>query len=775
MFERPFDLILRWKYLVLLATLICVAVLASGMRLLEFTTDYRVFFSKQNPQLTAFETLQDTYTKNDNVLFVLAPQDGKVFSRDTLVAVEWLTKQSWQIPYSIRVDSITNFQNTYAEGDDLVVEDLVENAQTLSDAQLERVRGIALAEPLLLHRLISPQGQVTGVNVTIHLPGKGNGEVTEVARFAEGLAERLRAAHPAIDLYLTGMTIMNDAFPRAAQHDMQTLVPIMLLVVLVSVALLLRSAAAMLATGLLIALMFAATMGTTGWLGIKLSPPTTAAPTIMLTLAVADCVHILVIYLRGLRHGLAKYEAMMESLRINMQPVFLTSLTTAVGFMSLNFSDAPPFRNLGNIVAMGVGYAWLFSITLLPALMMILPARAGHADTFGSRVMERLADFVVAQRGRLLWVLSILILVLLAQIPRNALNDTFVEYFDKTVPFRAATDFATTHLTGIYTIEYSLSAGEPGGISNPEFLAHVEAFAQWYRQQPEILHVNSFTDIMMRLNKNLHGDDPAWYRIPEQRDLAAQYLLLYEFSLPFGLDLNNQINVKKSATRFTVTVKSVSTNALLGLEQRARDWLQDNAPEGMQVEGASPAIMFAHIGARNIRAMLTGTTVALVLISLILVVALRSLRIGLLSMVPNLAPIGMAFGLWGMLVGQVGLALSVVSGMTMGVVVDDTVHFLSKFLRARRERGMDAPGAVHYAFSTVGTALWVTSVVLILGFLVLTLSSFKLNADMGVLTAITLALALAADFLFLPPLLIKYGVSRHEKPVPADHSEPAAP
>jgi hypothetical protein len=269
-----------------------------------------------------------------------------------------------------------------------------------------------------------------------------------------------------------------------------------------------------------------------------------------------------------------------------------------------------------------------------------------------------------------------------------------------------------------------------------------------------VLHVNSLTDIMKRLNKNLHGDDPAWYRLPDQRDMAAQYLLLYEMSLPYGLDLNNQIDVGKSATRLVVTVANISSNEMLALEDTAQDWLKRNAPY-MRSDGASPAVMFAHIGQRNIRSMLTGTTVALVLISLVLVIALRSLKIGLVSLIPNLAPAAMAFGLWGVLVGEVGLALSVVTGMTLGIVVDDTVHFLSKYLRARREQHLDSPDAVRYAFSTVGMALGVTSVVLIFGFLVLTLSPFRMNADMGLLTAVTIAFALAADFLFLPPLLMK--------------------
>jgi len=172
--------VIRWRWWLILLCIAATVAAGSGARFLEFTTDYRVFFSKENPQLQAFEELQDVYNKNDNVLFVIAPKDGKVFTRDTLATVEWLTEAAWQLPYSSRVDSITNFQYTYAEGDDLVVSNLIENADTLSNQQLTRVKEIALAEPLLINRLISPRTHVTGVNATILLPGKGLHEVPEV-------------------------------------------------------------------------------------------------------------------------------------------------------------------------------------------------------------------------------------------------------------------------------------------------------------------------------------------------------------------------------------------------------------------------------------------------------------------------------------------------------------------------------------------------------------------------------------------------------------------
>ncbi len=747
--------LIRWRYLILIATLILVSAAAGGLQFITFKTDYRVFFSADNPQLLAFEELQNTYTKTDNVMFVLAPKDGQVFNRATLASVARLTEASWQMPWSLRVDSLTNYQHTSAEGDDLVVADLAADPQLLETEDFAAIRDIALNEPLLVHRLISENGQVTAVNVTIQLPDKGTGEeVPEITAFARNLVKEIEADNPNLDVYLTGMVVMNNSFPEVSIHDQQTLIPIMFAVVLFTLVLLLHSFTAMLATFLVIIFSILTAMGLAGWMGIALTPPSASSPTIILTLAVADCVHVLVTLLQGMRKGLEKTAAIVDSLRINMQPVFLTSLTTIIGFLSMNFSDAPPFRDLGNIVAIGVAMAFIFSVTFLPALVSVLPLRVRPGGERNTQFVDRFSNFVVNYRNPLFWGMGIIVLVLVSFLPRNELNDEFIKYFDETVDFRTSTEFATENITGIYTIEYSLSQGESGGINEPAFLHDVERFAEWFRQQPHVLHVNSLTDIMKRLNKNMHGDDPDYYRLPGERNLAAQYLLLYEMSLPYGLDLNNQIDISKSSTRLTVSLESVSSNKLLSIEARAQQWLHDNAPY-MKSGGASPSVMFAYIGQRNIRSMLTGTSVALVLISLILIVALRSVKIGLISLIPNLAPAAMAFGLWGLFNGQIGLGLSVVMGLTLGIVVDDTVHFLSKYLRARREQGLNAEDAVRYAFHTVGIALLVTTLVLIAGFMVLTQSAFKINADMGLLTAITIGLALIADFIFLPPLLMK--------------------
>lgn len=758
MAESFLRFVLRWRYLVVLTTLALSAAAISGVRFLDYKADYRIYFGSDNPELSAYEALQSNYTNNDNVLVVLAPRNGEVFVPEFLTAVEEVTTKAWQVPYSIRVDSITNFQYTHADGDDLIVNDLVRSAGDLTSEELNRIRDIALQEPVLVNRLISEDGHVTGVNISIQLPGKNQQlEVLEVARFAREMAERLRMEYPEIDVYLTGIIMMNNAFPEASKHDMKTLVPVMFLVVIFTIGILLGSVTGSLITVLVITLSILSAMGLAGWLGISLSPPSATAPNIILTLAVADCVHILTTFFHELRARVDKCSALMESLRVNFLPVFLTSLTSAIGFLSLNFSDAPPFHDLGNITAIGVGVAFLLSATFLPAALMIIPVRVKLEDKrarWMDTVMSDIGELVIRKSRSFLVATVLLGVGILAFIPNNDLNDEFVKYFGENMSFRQATEFAVDNLTGVYYISYSLDSGEPNGMTEPEFLAKIEDFVEWYRDQPEVVHVSAVTDTLKRLNKNMHGDDVAWHKLPESQEMGSQYLFLYEMSLPYGLDLNNQNNFDKSATRVTATLKNLSSQQVLALERRAQMWFSENAP-ALRTEGSSPTMMFAHIGQRNIKSMLSGTITALAIISFILVFALRSLRIGLLSLLPNLIPAGIAFGLWGMFVGEVGLAVSVITAITLGIVVDDTIHFLSKYLHARRTEGRSAEDSIRYAFATVGSALTITSVALVLGFGVLAFSSFKVNADLGFLTATTLLVALLADLFFLPSLLIR--------------------
>lgn len=748
--------VIKRRWLVIALTLTMAIVAGSGGRFLTFNTDYHVFFSEDNPQLQAFDALNNKYTQDDNVFIVIVPREGEVFTKETLNAIEDLTAKAWKTPYSSRVDAITNFQHTKAVDDDLYVDDLVYGALNKSNQELKEAKQIALNEPLLKDRLIDKEGVITGVNITVKLPGDEMGEEAEVASYVREMVNEFEKTNPHLETYLSGMIMLSGAFGEAAQGDMSTLMPLMFLGIILLIYFTTRSVSGTFSTIIILFFSIMTAMGLAGYLGIELTAPSSATPTIIMTLAIADSIHILITMLQYMRKGVEKKQAIVESLRVNFMPVMITSITTIIGFLTMNFSDAPPFHDLGNITAIGITAALIYSVTTLPALMAVLPVKVKVVSEQKSSngFISRIAEFVIAYNKRLLWITAISVIGLTAFIIKNELNDEFIKYFDKSIQFRRDTDFISENLTGIYTIEFSLGSGESDGINNPAYLTKIHEFENWFKTQPQVVHVNSFAEVAKRINKSMHGDDPSYYRIPDTRQEAAQFLLLYEMSLPFGLDLNNQVNVDKSETRFIATVENLSSKELIALTQKAENWLKDNAPASMFANGISSSIMFSHLTKRQISSMISGTAVALLMISTILMLALKSFRHGLISLIPNIAPIAVGFGIWGLFVGQINAGMAIVFGMTLGIIVDDTVHFLTKYLRAKREQNKSNEDAIRYAFSTVGTALIVTSIVLIFGFGILAQSGFGMNSSMAKITALTIFLALVIDFLLLPAILL---------------------
>lgn len=742
---------------VLLIGFILIIATTFGAKNLYFRGDYKVFFEENNPQRVAFDEMQNTFSKNDGASIVIAPKSGNVFTVETLSLIHEMTEDALQTPYSNRIDSLTNFQHTWAEDDDMIVEDLVYALADLSPQKLKDVREIALNEPNLVNRIISPQGDVTVINVSVNLPdGDQTVEVNQVTEFVKALTDNYQAKYPEHDFYHTGAVLMNYSFSSFAKRDFTTIVPLMFLTVVIIMWLLLKTVVGTFSTVVVIASSIAATLGVAGWFGMFMSTATVNVPTMVMTLAVADCIHVISSMLYGMRLGKDKKAALEYSLSLNKLPIFITSATTAVGFLTLNFAAVPILADLGNLTAVGVILACLFSLTILPAMIMVLPIKQLPKQSTSANLSktERFGEWVIAHHRQILPFTLVVTIVAVGFSFKNHLNDVPTDYFAKSTEFRQATDFQQQHLSGMTSIDFAISTGQDSGVNNPQTLEKIEAFSQWLRAQPDVDHVSTITDTFKRLNKNMHGDDLSYYVLPDDRELAAQYLLLYEMSLPYGLDLTNQLDMNKSTTRVMTMVKNLGSKELTTLENQAQQWFVANAPN-LTLTAASPGLMFAHIGETNMESMLEGTVVALLLISGLLVFALKSFKMGVISLLPNLLPAGIGFGIWGIYSGEVNLGLSIVLSMTLGIIVDDTVHFLSKY-RYARVAGNDAEQSVRYAFASVGRALWITTLVLATGFSILMLSPFALNSEMGMLTSIIIVVALVVDFLFLPPFLMAF-------------------
>jgi predicted RND superfamily exporter protein len=754
MLDHYLGWISRYHKWIVLASVLLVLAVSYGATRLEFTNDFRIYFGKNNPQLAAFEKLEETFDKQDSVYFLVSPEQGSVFRREILTLIYDLTEEAWYLPYATRVNSLTNYQHTEARGDELTTNYLVRNPRELERADIERIRSVVLGEPTLVNNLVPADGAVTGIRVRVRLPDEDKKAANEVVYSARRLLDRYRLNYPNVRILLAGSTTAGVTLEEAVAQDISTLVFYSYMVIIGGLLLLLRSVRGALVTILLITFSTSATMGVYGWFSVVLSPVAGWVPSIVMTIAVADTVHILTSYFHGLRQGMDKQQAIRESMRINVNPVFITSLSTMIGVLCLNFSDSPPYQDLGNMVALGTLFAWCLTMTFLPAAITWLPIGKAHINRGPNEYIDRLSSWITRHYRVLIATTGVLFVVMASFIPRNELTERWHEYFDSTFPLRNTIEQINDKLSGVHYLHYVFNCAEDNCIHEPSFTRALEGFANWYRKQEGVAYVASLADISKRINRNMHGDDPAWYRLPDSRELAAQLFLLYEIGLPRELNLDDVVNQARSRTLLSVVVHKTDSEKLLTLDRNARHWLQRNAP-GIQVsEGTGLDMVFAHINHRNITSLLKGTVLALILISFVLIFTLRSVRLGLISLIPNLVPAAITYGTWGLLVGRVDLSASVVICMSLGIVVDDTVHFLSKYLRARREKNLDTIQGLHYAFQTVGRALSITTFVLVSGFLVLTASHFSPSSVTGLLMAMTLSFALLADFFFLPPLLM---------------------
>ena len=753
MLSRYTDYLINHHKLIVLISLLFVVGIGVGIKNLKSTSDFRIYFSEDNPQLVAFETLEKTYGKQDSVYFFIQPKNKNVFSKESLTLIWELTEKSWDLPFATRVNSLTNFQHTAVDGDDLTTDYLLDDLTLLSPEKIAYIKNVVLNEPSLINSVTDKKGQVTGIQVRLRLSKEKSKENIKVVAAARELRQQFEQRYPQVKINIGGSSAMGVTLGEAVALDMTTLIILSYFIIVITLLILLRSLRGMFATMLLISFSIIITMGIYGWFNYTLAPVAGWVPSILMTIAVADSVHILISYFHSLRQGMERHDALRESLRINLNPVFITSLTTIIGVLCLNFSDSPPFRDLGNMVALGVFIAFILSMTFLPALIVWLSIGSSQVKRNSSNFMDNFANWVIKQQRKLLIVMSIFVIVVSSFISNNVLTEQWHHYFDDTFEIRNTIEGINEKLTGVHYLRYLIDSGEENGIHDPDYLNTLEKFAIWLRQQKNVAYVSSLTDISKRLNKTLHEDKQSWYRIPDSRELAAQSFLLYETGLPRELNLDDLVNHNRSASLITINIHKTDSEFLLKFNRRAQAWLNQHAAKYNTGEATGLDMVFAHINHRNIRSLLTGTLIALVLISFVLIIALRSVRLGLISLVPNLVPAALAYGTWGIFVGKIDLSASIVICMSLGIVVDDTVHFLSKYLRARREMNYDIDEGMRYAFNTVGRALIITTAVLVSGFLVLAASHFSPTWISGLLLAITLSYALLADFLLLPPLL----------------------
>lgn len=744
--------LVRWHWLFFVLAMGMIALGMVGMTMVERSTNTRAFFGPENPEYQHLLDIEDMFVSSDNLIIAISGPEGADFDIRTLEAVRKLSEDAWYVPHVLRVDSIATFNHSRAEGDDIIVEPLLPEYDEITPEIAAQARERALGTEELVNRIVSADGRTFGVAISIIPPDRSKETFQEIMDAVNDLADGIRADLPDHEVHMTGTVMASIAFNQAAGRDLNETLPLAAASTIVLLVLGLGTFSGV--VGSVIVLLGGATitMGAGGWLGMALTPGNAPSPLAVIVIVAATCMHVVLHWRNAAGAGMANRDAVLHSMEENLAPITVTNLTTAFGFFCLNFSDAPPLQDLGNMVALGTLAGWLLSLMVLPTALLVLPAMRRKREGILPKVLRVVGDLSLRFRMPVLAVFSVAVVVSLIGIFKIQFNDDFIRYFDDSYQIRRDSDVIEDRLTSLKVVTFVLDSPYEGGIFAPEFLEQVEEFETWLHTRDDVGQVSVISQPLKRLNMNLNGDDPAFYKTADSSSANAQLLMLYELNLPVGQDLNTQISIDRQQTLMSVSLAITSSAELRWFTEDAEAWLAENTPEIATI-GTGASITFARISQRNGTAMFTGAVVVLIVISITMIVALRSWRYGLLSLVPNLVPAVLAFGIWGVVFRDVNLGSTVVTVMTFGIVVDDTVHMMMTYIRQRRI-GHDPREAVRRMLANVGTAITLTSVTLVTGFSIIAMSSFAINAHLGALTALVVAMAFLADLILLPVLLV---------------------
>ncbi len=750
-------LLIKYRYLSIGLVLIVVCLLATGLTKLTFNPDLETYFPEGHPAVIRYNEIDDMFIPTDNLIIAVHSNEGTLFNGDSLKVIEELTKKSWTIPYSVRVDSLTNYSYVKSVNDDLIVEPFIEEAEKKSIEFFEKRENLVAGEDIIYKSLISEDKKTSVVSIIVDPPGPNKEDQnSELINYLLGFIEPIKESNENLDIRLLGNPYLDYISPRIVKAEMPVVMPLMLLLIFLIVFLMIRSYAAVLATFIVILMSLIATFGSIGLLGNPLNQMVSTIPILIITLALADCIHLFSIYFQNRIKGISSKESMEKSLEMNIQPLFLTTISTCIGFLCLNFIEVTPLRDLGNAVAIGIGFAFIFTIFFIAPIVSFFEVKTASKVTKQTRFSTSVGSFILKNGNKLIFSITSISFLILLCIPMNELDENPTQmYAEGFTSFSSDTLWLDEKLSVTFPVNF-LATNEEGQVSDPDFLKILDKFSVWLEEREQVNHVTSLANNMKNLNKSMHGDDPEWKRIPENADLSAQYLFFYEMSLPMGLDLNSSISQDRKSTKISATLKDMSSNDFKEFNNEVLRYLRQNNLENMISEASSFRVIFTYMTEAIVNSLLYGLFIGILLITLIIGLFFRSYLLPALSIFPNILPIGMGFGLWGLFVGEVGFMVAVGMGSTLGVIVDFTVHFLSKYELARKEFKKSVEESVIYSFETVGFALIIMTVVLALGFSVLNLVTFIPIQDFAKFSVICFVGGLIINFLFLPNLLMKF-------------------
>lgn len=734
----------KQKYKVIILITLFVALLSISLKDLAYEGSYRIWFDKESKIIKDYDNFRTTFSGDDT--FIVAFRDGDgIFRKKAIDTILELTQKFSMIDGVRRVDSLCNYQYISSEDDDIIVEDFIYESKNLESKKV-----LALEDNLILNQLISQDAKTTMLAIRL---SNSTGADQEVNIFVMNqLQEILKALEQKTDykFYLTGAPAITASLVSISQGDAMILMPLAVVVVVTFLFLIFRSFIGILVPSVVIVLTFLSVTSIEMILGYKLNNFTVNIPSFVTAIAIADAMHLYLAWIYYKTKGLANKEAVSIALKTNILPIALTSFTTSIGFASLGLSAIEPISTLGIAVTSGAIIAFLFSISIAPAILLTLgdEYKVKPIRFFNLLNTKGYGAFIVRNDKKIVAIFAIVFSFIFYGLNFIKVDSNSIKYFDEDTVVRGGSEFIEKNLTGSMAYEIILDSKIRDGVKNPQFLNTIVKFENEFRAEfKNVRFTTSLKDIVVKMQKVLNP--MAKDSLPTEQTLVAQYLLLYSMSLPQGMEINDQIDTNEQFLRLSINVDLVDTSKDLQMIAWIKNWWQINTPYSADVQGQTA--IFAYMQSSVTDTLITSISVTLLIVAIVMFVIFRKLKMLWLFIFPNIAPILLVAGIMGYLGINIDLGVAISAAVILGIAVDDTIHFFSKYFDAIQRMSFEE--TIDYIISYSGNAMILTTFILSFTFAIFGVSSFIPNVNFAIVTVSALNLALLLDLVLLPALL----------------------
>jgi predicted RND superfamily exporter protein len=754
MWKQNFVTFLMKRRRFVVAILACITVVALFFAMkVRFDSSIEIWFMDNDPNLEEYHDFLDRFEGDEIIVIGVFADD--VFTPETLAAIDRITLAAEETTHVNRVTSITNVRVATGSSAYVSIAPLMESVPETSE-QADKIRHRALDIPLL-SELISKDSQSTAILVEMSHEGNSFEKKVKLTGALREIAEKEK--HFA-DIVLGGSPPLDDAFFRYSERDYALLVPVSFIVIVVLLFIVFRRLSAVVIPIVVVLMANIWTFSIMGILGIDINVVSSSLFVLVLAVGIADSIHVLAEYYQQLMEGATPKAAISKSFNDLLTPCFFTSITTAMGMLCLLVSDLGPIREFGFLAAIGVTFAFFLSMTFIPlVLIMLNPLGPDFIERQKNGPLSRILKLLGSPtKRRSLWILAVATILLVGSgyaITGIRAGSNPINYFKEGDSIRKSIEEIEEKIGGTASVEYYVHAANEG-LKNPSSLNRLDDLHSWLAGWHGVTSTLSVLDGLKEINRAFHDGDKSYSVLPDSRMLAAQYYLLMEGEDNFHSLVQDNYSIGRITARVKLTQPEGFVSSIPEIEKTLSEKYND---ETLKVTVTGFVKLMSDMETYLVNSQIRSFLLALIVITISMIILLRSIKIGMLAMIPNFIPVFIGLGFMASMGISLDPGTSMIASIVLGLVVDDSVHFLVRLKRNLAQKN-DVSDVIFRSMMDTGRPIIITSIVLCSGFLTLTLASFTPNIYFGLISSVVISLAVVADLVLLPAVLVILNESR---------------